>query len=734
MALLVGVAFLQAVSFSVGQAAATPQLAWPGQWQADSAFYDVWARPEVPVVLAAAPRSWLWGPVPFAVANEAYAESSTGTRLVEYLDKGRIEVNDPSADRASNYFVTSGLLVREMVSGMLQTGNATFEARDPAKIVVGGDANSPNAPTYAAFATLTGPSVKATGHLAQQHIARDGTVSTLAGSDVPTDPKVVGLTQYDAVTGHNIPAVFTDWARQAGLVLSGGRLVQGQVMDPLYVLGRPITEAYWADVLVNGAPQKVLVQLYERRALTYNPANPPQWQVEMANVGRAYYKWRYGSQAPAPAISAQITGSSLSVRGWNWPVGSSVSVEVDLPGNNAPLVEPAQARADAGEQFSLSLPSSPQLQGALQAGANVKIAATNQDATAYLPLSEHIITGIIHLQGAIGSVSGPPGGLSSLALTDRNGKQWPLALSQSTAVSYASGEPASLAVLDAGLFANLDATGTGSSLSATAVHLLSLSKAGLQFGYTLTSDGKSLQVVGTGWPGSRQVSFAAGPITAQGFLGDGALHFGAIKSDSRGNISGIVKLPNASDFPSGSLWLFAAAVGSTAAPTVAQPFDVSGQPPELAGPPHVTLLAQAGEQTGGVGSYCWQGACSNAIGTPLPVATLTITNGEVLGLRSQLGPNPQTGPEPLSFSAQLYPLAHDPTSLTSEGATVDGVFYLNPTAPPIFTNATSSGEPFSVALPPGLSPGRYALVLNISWPDASGKPVTTTYGFNLQVP
>jgi hypothetical protein len=38
----------------------------------------------------------------------------------------------------------------------------------------------------------------------------------------------------------------------------------------------------------------VLVQLFERRALTYNPANPAVTQVEMGNVGRHYFNWRYG--------------------------------------------------------------------------------------------------------------------------------------------------------------------------------------------------------------------------------------------------------------------------------------------------------------------------------------------------------------------------------------------------------------------------------------------------------
>jgi hypothetical protein len=37
----------------------------------------------------------------------------------------------------------------------------------------------------------------------------------------------------------------------------------------------------------------VLVQLFERRAQTYNPRNKEGWRVEFANIGLHYYRWRY---------------------------------------------------------------------------------------------------------------------------------------------------------------------------------------------------------------------------------------------------------------------------------------------------------------------------------------------------------------------------------------------------------------------------------------------------------
>ncbi|MEZ4569699.1 MAG: hypothetical protein R2849_05100 [Thermomicrobiales bacterium] len=70
--------------------------------------------------------------------------------------------------------------------------------------------------------------------------------------------------------------------------------------SPLFATGRPVAEAYWAEVLIAGAPTDVLMQCFERRCLTYNPSNPDGWQVEAGNVGLHYYDWRYGdAQDPA---------------------------------------------------------------------------------------------------------------------------------------------------------------------------------------------------------------------------------------------------------------------------------------------------------------------------------------------------------------------------------------------------------------------------------------------------
>jgi hypothetical protein len=64
-------------------------------------------------------------------------------------------------------------------------------------------------------------------------------------------------------------------------------------VDALFAFGRPITEPYWVRTEVGGKAQWIMVQLFERRVLTYTPDNAPEWQVEMGNVGQHYLDWRY---------------------------------------------------------------------------------------------------------------------------------------------------------------------------------------------------------------------------------------------------------------------------------------------------------------------------------------------------------------------------------------------------------------------------------------------------------
>jgi hypothetical protein len=694
-------------------------------WLADSAFFDVWAISDGPVAMQMAGRSWLWGPLPFAVANEAYAESPTGKRLVEYLDKGRMEVNDPRADRASNWFVTSGLLVSEMVTGRVQTGDSAFETRAPAQVPVAGDAQSPNAPSYADFAALTAPIGRATGSLAQQAISKDGSVRPLEAPAPGAGSKASMLGTYDEVSGHNVPAIFTDWLEQTGAILQGGRLAQGRIMDPLFVLGRPITEAYWADVLVAGVPARVLVQLFERRSLTYNPANPPQWQVEMANVGRAYYDWRYGSDVPGPAISAELVPSGLQLRGWNWPTHAGVELRVELAGAVAPISGPFGLRANQAGMFAIVLPVNLELEGALLAGANLRTVAASADMETALPLAARIRSGNATVEGLLTAVQQAPSGAYSLLMKDYAGKEWQVSLFSSAAVYYSEGGEAQAAQLTSGEYARVEGSVVGDRVNAGSVRLMSVSSTGARLGYELQPGGREIRLSGTNWPAKRDVTFSLRPSA-----GEGGVQLGSARADSRGNVFASFDLPSATpaDQP---LWFFAqVAEKDTLLAQVAMLYPPGGAAQQVNGLPTLMLLGSAGEQMGGMGSYCLRGECVPAIGVPVPGEVMLVASGEVLGLRSQFGLDPDLGVSPQRFTTQLYAYPAEPAS---EGALIDGTFYFSPTSLPVFTTGEVPGRPFSVTLPPVVAPGKYLLLLSVVWSDVEGARDEAVYGFALEV-
>lgn len=265
----------------------------PSDTFADPTIRTVWQRSDAPVAAGQATRSWLWGPGPFFTTYEPFNGTPNGNRLVQYFDKGRLEINDPGGNRASPWFVTSGLLVKELVLGRLETGSepGDGEARAPARIPVSGDdVGAGSAPPYSAFAGQFGRVAAAPGRPVDAQIDGQGTVTTL-----PAPPADVHLLAYDEAGGHNIADVFWRFMNASGPVSEGGRLRQGPLFDWVYTLGLPLTEPLWTRASVDGTERWVLVQLFERRSLTYTPTNAAAWQVEMANVGRHYYNWRYGS-------------------------------------------------------------------------------------------------------------------------------------------------------------------------------------------------------------------------------------------------------------------------------------------------------------------------------------------------------------------------------------------------------------------------------------------------------
>ena len=259
-------------------------------------FEQVWRGADLPVQQGQSTRSWTWGPQPWFDYKEVYKQSPSGLRLVQYYDKARMEINNPANTGGPLGGVTNGLLVVEMVSGRIKLGEGIGpEENQPfgaAAWPVAGDLFSSSTPTpaYYDFAKVAttdngyrdpnrsgqraGATMRGNGFYMEPTIGTSQPLANLPGTEIVA---------YDDVTGHNVPRVFDDF-RNAGPV------------PAIVAFGHPITDAYWVKANLGGREQDVLVQLFERRTLTYTPSNPPAFRVEMGNVGQHYFLWRYNGR------------------------------------------------------------------------------------------------------------------------------------------------------------------------------------------------------------------------------------------------------------------------------------------------------------------------------------------------------------------------------------------------------------------------------------------------------
>ncbi len=217
-----------------------------------------------------------WGPLSLATEGrmEEYAEAPGGRRLVQYFDKGRMELTGGT--------VTNGLLTTEMVTGQIQTGRASFRALPAPAIPIAGDISN-SGPTYAQLGstakTLLDPAPRQTGTVGQAFVTSAGTiqVTNMAPSDALT------FTAYDDTTQHNVPKAFDEYRARAGVA----------------TIGLALSEPFRANVNLRGTAKTVMIQLFERRVLTYTAVNDPAFRVEMGNTGQHYYAWRYAGAPPA---------------------------------------------------------------------------------------------------------------------------------------------------------------------------------------------------------------------------------------------------------------------------------------------------------------------------------------------------------------------------------------------------------------------------------------------------
>jgi hypothetical protein len=290
----------------------------------------VWNRTDAPVLSGQVSRTWFWGPGPNTPGLiEQYNQGVNKQRLVQYFDKSRMEINNPAGDRSQPFFVTNGLLTVELISGFIQLGDADFARFHPACIPMSGDFGDTLAPTYFAFQGVSNTqagdhnSPDRTGQKVLETIDRDGKT----GTD-PSKGNIAGvnLVHFEPQTKHNIPQVFWDFLNSSGPVRNaGGQIVNEQLIQPWnFASGYPISEPYWAKARIGGQVKDVMIQAYERRALTYVPTNSAGFQVEMANIGQHYFDWRYRNYgyctaepvitptAPVPAPTGTVVSGTTT--------------------------------------------------------------------------------------------------------------------------------------------------------------------------------------------------------------------------------------------------------------------------------------------------------------------------------------------------------------------------------------------------------------------------------------
>jgi hypothetical protein len=391
---------------------------------ADPAFTQVWNRTDLPVQKSIVNRSWLWGPEGFFATYEPYMQGPGGQHLVQYFDKSRMEINNPAGDRNSEWFVTNGLLVVDMISGKIQSGDQQFIQSYPANLPVAGDADAyPDTPTYASLArvaTLDGNNRAANrmGQSIREGLGPTGGIATL---DNLAQYAKYGV--YETTLGHNIPDVFWTFMNQQGPIYQNGQYVNGPLMNWLYVMGYPIMEPFWIRIKADGKERWVLMQAFQRRILTYSPFNDPGWRVEMGNVGRAYYDWRYRLPAPAPTATPQPAASMtldpskgdattpVQVNGRGFPAYAAVTVSVEkASANYSRNLATVAVNADGSFGVSINIPVEAAKLGELtiRASANGGAVQATQIYTVkaiFTDYTEVVTYGDLHVYG-VGQPSG----------------------------------------------------------------------------------------------------------------------------------------------------------------------------------------------------------------------------------------------------------------------------------------------------------------------------------------
>ncbi|MBI3972754.1 MAG: hypothetical protein HY332_15875 [Chloroflexi bacterium] len=192
-----------------------------------------------------------------AISLETVVNGSTS----QYFEKARLE--DHSGESSDpNWQLMYGLLVDELHNAK-------------ASLPVGGDES---ALTYASLNTLANPA----NRVAPPAGYPGAGVMTIGPDGSTFVPFTADLS---GAPGHLVPGRFWAYINRTDLFPAGW----------LHDIGLPMSPAQQATVVkyLPGGPvqRTITVQAFQRAILTDDPQNPPDWQVERANVGSDYRKF-----------------------------------------------------------------------------------------------------------------------------------------------------------------------------------------------------------------------------------------------------------------------------------------------------------------------------------------------------------------------------------------------------------------------------------------------------------
>lgn len=176
----------------------------------------------------------------------------------QYFEKGRIEDHRRTETNPLWVFMY-GRLTEELMQ------------RSPAGRVSGMSL------TYAELSQLAAPQYRRAAPFG----FTGGVVYVAGGVFVPYDARL------GVAPGYVVPLFFWDYINRAAFFPGGW----------LHDVGLPMTDAFTVATSKNGVQRSITVQAFERAVLTYDSLNPPEWQVERANIGADAVQ---GSITPQP--------------------------------------------------------------------------------------------------------------------------------------------------------------------------------------------------------------------------------------------------------------------------------------------------------------------------------------------------------------------------------------------------------------------------------------------------